>query len=165
MPSPPATIEGTGNVVLKLRAQLTVWAAAAGTAIAWGDFVLKWKTGRSLTEIVHRRAAERARPGDLQFDLIIAVVATVGLWLYAFLSVRKSRDLAVTGRQTSGTVVSKAIVGRYGLVPVTIQYFVEGVEYQRRIDMSADTAVGHVLTVIYDPKRPTRIQTIPLVAG
>ena len=91
----------------------------------------------------------------------LAGVATVVIVPVVFFQIRAVRALATRGVTTQGRVENISVFGKYGKSPTTVAYTVDGREYRIRRDMiRARVAVGGAVTILYDPQKPKRCDTL-----
>jgi len=95
--------------------------------------------------------------------LIVALVLTGASLLWMLPSYLGARALATRGVVTEGTVVSVSVLRKAGKSPITFSYTVDGTTFTKRMDLSRDIQVGAAVSVLYDPKKPSRAEFLDVV--
>ena len=114
---------------------------AIALAVMWGLYLISllgnvdpigWLHGDS-----HAGRGKDALPPTVY--LVLAVVGTIVLTIWTLVKNRGTFNLAKNGVRVEGRVTKIGIIGRAGMVPVTIAYPVDGVERKIRVDLPKDS--------------------------
>ncbi len=144
-------LKGYKAKAVRTQIQLTVGIIV----FVWAIYLLKLFVGFDLMATLKGR-----EPASPSIYLIGAMVFSVLTLAWQLPRIQKARALASRGVWTPGTVTAVSALRRNKMVPVTIQYTADGVEYKTRQDMPQGHAVGDTLTVLFDPSNPRRCEAI-----
>ncbi|MDB5303167.1 MAG: hypothetical protein JWM97_716 [Phycisphaerales bacterium] len=107
---------------------------------------------------------------QLTYLAVAGAVTVFGLPMMWW-QIRSNLRLLHVGMRTEARFVSRGVVQKNGIVPVTFGYTVNGVEYTKRRDVDASHADAYDeqtrIRIIVDPKKPSRCILSPydVVAG
>lgn len=134
-----------------------VWLIVA----VWAFYVSLAVFGVDLADRLKRRQRS-VDPLEVRVWFWVAIGTTVITVVVAGRRLRRLRRLVQRSAEAEGRVVAVGRVAKAGLVPVTIVYRVEGVEYKTRRDvLDEDVAEGGVVRVLYDPADPGSCEVMP----
>jgi hypothetical protein len=136
------------------RMRVHLWLSAAGVAAGWVMYLLSLLFDVNLLDF--SGTADSRAVGYL----VVAIIVTLALGIFAAIALAKGRALAARGRITRARLVKVSGISRNGVRPVTYAYVVDGREYEARRDNADEDIDGFssesVFFALYDTQRPAK---------